>query len=70
MLPPVAGLSSEYVDHAAAADLKRRTAWTRLLDDARRRRVDLVLVWKLDRAFRSVLHCLRTLEDLDHAGEG
>jgi DNA invertase Pin-like site-specific DNA recombinase len=62
--------AAEYVDHAAAADLRGRTAWARLLDDARRRRIDLVLVWKLDRAFRSVLHCLRTLEDLDHAGVG
>ena len=57
---------TEYVDHAAAADLRRRTAWARLLDDARHRRVDHILTWKLDRGFRSVLHCLRTLEEFDH----
>lgn len=62
--------ATEYVDQASAADLGRRTAWHRLLEDARRRRVDRVLVWKLDRAFRSTLHALRTLEALDGWGVG
>jgi len=62
--------AAEYVDQAPAGDLARRTAWRRLLDDAQRRRVDRVLVWKLDRAFRSTLDALRTLEALDHAGVG
>ena len=60
----------EYVDHAAAADMRGRRAWARLMEDARHRRVDHVLAWKLDRGFRSVLHCLRTLEDLEHHGVG
>ncbi|AEW04271.1 Resolvase domain protein [Sulfobacillus acidophilus DSM 10332] len=34
----------------------RRTAWRELLDDAVRRKFDSVLVFKLDRAFRSVKH--------------
>lgn len=63
-------LWSEYIDRASATDLGRRTAWKQLLEDARRRRIDHVLVWKLDRAFRSTLHCLRTLEDLRHRGVG
>jgi DNA invertase Pin-like site-specific DNA recombinase len=45
--------STEYVDHASAGDLAGRTAWARLREDARRRRLDHVLVWKRDRAFRS-----------------
>lgn len=61
---------TEYVDTAAAGDLVHRTAWARLLDDARRRRIDRVLVWKLDRAYRSTLHALATLRDLEHAGVG
>ncbi len=61
---------AEYVDQAAAGDLAHRTAWARLLADAARRRVDLVLVWKLDRAFRSTLHALATLRDLEHHGVG
>ncbi|MHB8488862.1 MAG: recombinase family protein [Candidatus Dormibacteria bacterium] len=61
---------TEYVDHAAAADMAGRTAWARLVEDARRRRIDLVLVRKLDRAFRSTLHCLRTLERWEHERVG
>ena len=60
----------EYVDIAAAGDLAHRTAWARLLADVAQRKVDLVLVWKLDRAFRSTLHALATLRDFEHAGVG
>jgi DNA invertase Pin-like site-specific DNA recombinase len=59
-----------YVDRASAAHMGGRTAWARLVEDARRRQVDLVMVWKLDRAFRSTLHCLRTLESWEHQGVG
>ena len=59
-----------YLDAASAADLAGRAAWARLVADARQRRVDLVLVWKLDRAFRSTLHCLRTLEAWQRQGVG
>ena len=44
----------EYVDTASANDLAHRTAWRQLLDDAAKRRFQVVLVFKLDRAFRSV----------------
>jgi DNA invertase Pin-like site-specific DNA recombinase len=63
-------LPAEYVDRAAAGDLAGRRAWTRLLAAARRRRLDHVLVWKLDRAFRSTLHCLSTLQEFEHRGVG
>jgi DNA invertase Pin-like site-specific DNA recombinase len=62
--------ATEYVDTAAAGDLAHRRAWARLLADVARRRVDRVMVWKLDRAFRSTLHALATLRDFDHAGVG
>ena len=62
--------TTEYVDTAAAGDLAHRTGWADLLADAARRRIDLVLVWKLDRAFRSTLHALATLRDLEHVGVG
>lgn len=57
-------VAGEYIDHASATDLRGRKAWRRLLDDAARRRVDLVLVWRLDRAFRSVHEAPNTLERL------
>ena len=43
----------EYVDRASARDLAHRTEWRRLLDDCAKRRCKVV-VFKLDRAFRSV----------------
>ena len=54
-------VTKEYVDYAPANDLARRTAWRQLLDDAARRRFTVVLVFKLDRAFRSVKHMHDTL---------
>ena len=63
-------VAGEFVDRASATDLKARTAWRRLLDDAGRRRLDLVLVWRIDRAFRSVLDAATTLERLRRWGVG
>ncbi len=51
----------EYIDHAPANDQAHRTAWRQLLDDAAKRRFTIVLVFKLDRAFRSVKHMHDTL---------
>ncbi len=51
----------EYVDQAPANDLAHRVAWRQLLDDAAKRRFSVVLVFKLDRAFRSVKHMHDTL---------
>ena len=56
----------EYVDYASANDQRGRVEWARLMDDAIHRRFDAVVVWRLDRAFRSVLHgslVLSTLRD-------
>ena len=51
----------EYVDRASANDQARRVQWRKLLDDAAKRRFSVVLVFKLDRAFRSVKHMHDTL---------
>ena len=58
----------EYPDRASAADLKGRVAWRDLMADAERGRFDVVVVWKLDRAFRSTLHAADSLERLRKAG--
>ncbi|HLW60661.1 MAG TPA: recombinase family protein [bacterium] len=63
-------LAGEFVDRASATDLRGRTQWQAVLQAASRRKTDLVLVWKLDRAFRSVLHASTTLEDLRRWGIG
>jgi DNA invertase Pin-like site-specific DNA recombinase len=51
----------EYGDQAPANDLAHRTQWRQLLDHAAKRRFSVVLVFKLDRAFRSVKHMHDTL---------
>jgi DNA invertase Pin-like site-specific DNA recombinase len=61
---------NEYVDQASATDLIHRTAWRDLLKDASRRKFDLLLVWRMDRAFRSVLDAATTLERLRTWGVG
>lgn len=63
-------VADEFTDRAPATDLRARTAWRELLDQAARRHVDLVLVWRIDRAFRSVLDAATTLERLRTWGVG
>lgn len=60
----------EYVDHAPANDPGHRTAWRQLLDDGDKRRFAAVLVFKLDRAFRSVKHMHDTLAVWEAQGVG
>jgi len=63
-------VAGEHVDYASANDLRGRTAWRALLDLAAKRRVDVILVWKLDRAFRSVAHMAQTIEQMRRWGVG
>ncbi len=58
----------EFVDHASATDLRGRSRWQAVIDAASKRKIDLVLIWKLDRAFRSVLHASTTLEEFRRWG--
>jgi putative DNA-invertase from lambdoid prophage Rac len=48
----------------------RREAREKILEAARRREIDVVLVWRLDRWGRSVMDLLATLQELDHLGVG
>jgi len=48
----------------------RRKAREKLLEAARRREIDLALVWRLDRWGRSVTDLLATLQELEHLGVG
>ena len=48
----------------------RREAREKLIDAARRREIDVVLVWRLDRWGRSVTDLLATLQELEHLGVG
>ena len=55
----------EFVDEAPARDLNQRVGWHKLLDQAAKRQFKAVVVWKLDRAFRSV----KDMHDTLHAWE-
>ena len=58
----------EYVDQASALDIAHRRAWRDLLDDAAKHQFKTVLVFKLDRAFRSVKHMHDTLDTWEILG--
>jgi DNA invertase Pin-like site-specific DNA recombinase len=60
----------EFVDYAPATDLVHREQWRQLLEAASKRHFDLLLVWRIDRAFRSVLDAATTLERLRTWGVG
>jgi len=57
-----------YVDRAAAQDIRNRAQWRQLLQDAAKRRFQAVVVFKLDRAFRSVKDMHDTLYAWQVAG--
>jgi len=48
----------------------KREAREKLLEAARRREIDVVLAWRLDRWGRSVTDLLATLQELEHLGVG
>jgi DNA invertase Pin-like site-specific DNA recombinase len=62
---PVQG---EYVDHATSGKKDSRPALNRLLSAARKRQIDAVVCWKIDRWGRSLPHVVATLQELDSLG--
>ena len=54
----------------AGSGAAQRESRERLLEAARRREIDGVLVWQLDRWGRSVPDLLATLQELEHLGVG
>jgi DNA invertase Pin-like site-specific DNA recombinase len=60
----------DYVDRGISGAKDRRPALDSLLQDARRRRFDVLIVWRLDRLGRNLRHLVVTLEDLSALGIG
>jgi DNA invertase Pin-like site-specific DNA recombinase len=58
----------EYNDSGVSGATKRRPALDRLMEDARKKRFDVVLVWRFDRFARSTKHLLEALEEFRHYG--
>lgn len=59
-----------YTDHGVSGTREKRPALDRLLQDARRRRVDVIVVWKADRLFRSLKAMVTTLDEWSALGIG
>ncbi len=58
----------EYVDRGVSGSKDRRPALDRLVTDAKRRRFDVLICWRLDRLGRSLKHLITLLEDLQALG--
>lgn len=63
-------IHEEYVDTGFSGAKASRPALDRLLKDARQRRFDAVVVWKLDRWGRSLLHSVQSVQELASVGIG
>jgi len=60
----------EYVDNGISGAKDRRPQLDRLLESARKRKVDVIIVWKLDRFGRSLKQLVTVLDELSSLGIG
>ena len=58
----------EYVDHGVSGAKDRRPALDRVRADARRRKFDVLVCWRLDRLGRNLKHLIALLDDLQALG--
>ncbi len=61
-------VAEEYADVGHSGSTTSRPALDRLMADARRRRFDVVLVWRFDRFARSTRHLLLALDEFRQLG--
>jgi putative DNA-invertase from lambdoid prophage Rac len=60
--------AGEYVDAGFSGTKSSRPQLDRLMKDARQRRFDAVVVWKLDRWGRSLAHLVQSIQELSALG--
>jgi DNA invertase Pin-like site-specific DNA recombinase len=60
-------LAAQYVDHCTGSK-ESRPELNRLLADARQRKFDVIVVWKLDRFARSLKHLVTALAEFESLG--
>jgi len=58
----------EYVDWGVSGAKESRPALDKLMKDARKRKFDILLVWRFDRFARSTKHLVTALEELEGLG--
>ena len=61
-------LTGCYVDNGISGSRESRPELDRLMTDARQRKLDVVLVWKLDRFGRSLKHLVNALAEFEALG--
>jgi len=61
-------IEGEYVDLGVSGAKDSRPELNRLMSDAKRRRFDSILVWKLDRFGRSLRHLVNAIAELESIG--
>lgn len=61
-------VAGEYVDHGVSGTKSSRPGLDRLMAAARKKQIDVVLVWRFDRFARSVKHLVLALEELRSLG--
>ena len=58
----------EYVDNGVSGSIKKRPALDKLMEDASKKRFDIVLCWRFDRFARSSKHLVEALHTFKHLG--
>ncbi|MBI3725133.1 recombinase family protein [bacterium] len=61
-------LVGEFVDRGVSGAKDRRPALDRLISDARKRKIDCIAVWALDRLGRSLRHLVNLVADFEALG--
>ena len=58
----------EFVDHGVSGAKERRPALDAMVADAKRRRFDAVVVWRLDRLGRNLKHLITLIDEMQALG--
>jgi DNA invertase Pin-like site-specific DNA recombinase len=58
----------EYCDIGVSGSKDSRPQLDKLMDDARKKKINIVLVWKFDRFARSTRHLINALHEFNHLG--
>jgi len=58
----------EYLDHAVSGSKDRRPSLDAMMIDARRRRIDAIIVWRLDRLGRNIKHLITVIDEMQALG--
>ena len=61
-------VATEYVDRGISGAKESRPALNELLRDAKRRRIDVLVCWRLDRLGRNLRHLILLLDELQALG--